>query len=63
MIILKLTGVFEIHVHSKMIILNKTDDFELYVEYKVMKLQLSFKILCFQVFSKDRGIFRTQSNI
>ena len=51
MIILKLTGDFERHIRFKMIILNV---FELHVQFKVMKLQLSiqrnYKIFCFLVF-------------
>ena len=68
MIILKLTDVFEIHVHFKMIILKRDQMFfDLHVQFKVMKLQLTiqrnYKIFYFQVFPKDRGIFRTHPNI
>ena len=66
MIILKLTDVFEIQVHYKVITYNintRADAFELHIQFKVMKLQLSiqrnYKILYFQVFPKDRGVFRT----
>ena len=45
----------------------RTDAFEFHVQYKVMKLQLSiqknYKIFYFQVFPKDRVVFRTHSNI
>ena len=44
----------------------KTDVIEFYGQFKIMKLQLSIqrncKVFCFQVFSKGRGAFRTQSN-
>ena len=60
MIILKLTGVFD-HIRKK------RDIFQLHVQYRVLKLQLSiqrnYNIFFFQVFLKDRSVFRTQSNI
>ena len=49
MIILTLTGVFEIHVYFKI-------DHELHVQYKAMKLQLSIqritKFIVFKYFQK-----------
>ena len=67
MIIVKLTDVFEIHVHFKIIILKREQMFWIHVQYEVMKLQLSiqinYKIFCFQLFLKDRGVFKTHSNI
>ena len=45
----------------------RADVFQLDIKLKVMKLKLSIqrnnKIFCFQGFSKDRDIFRTQSSI
>ena len=45
----------------------RTDSLELHVQFKVMKLQSSiqryYKTFYFQVFPKDRGVFRTHSNI
>ena len=39
---------------------SRTDVFELYIQFKVIKLQLSvqrnYKVFCFQVFSKDRCV-------
>ena len=43
-----------------------TDAFELHTQFKVMKLQMIIQrnyIFCFQVFPKDRGVFRSHSNI
>ena len=45
MIILKFTGVFEIRVHSKMIIL------------KWEQMFLNYTLFCFQVFPKGRGVY------
>ena len=63
----KLTGVFEMHIHFKMIILKQEQIFKLHVQFEVMKLQLNiqinYKIFCFQLFPKDKGVFRTQSSI
>ena len=45
----------------------RTDAFDLHVKFKVMKLRLSiqinYKIFYFPVFPKDRGVFRTHSEI
>ena len=40
----KLTAVFEMHIHSKMIILKQEQIFKLHIQYEVMKLLLNIKI-------------------
>ena len=60
-IILKLTGAFEIHVHFEMIL--KRELMFLNYTFNLRGTQRNYKIFCFQIFSKDRDVFRTQSNI
>ena len=54
----KLTAVFEMHIHSKMIILKQEQIFKLHIQYEVMKLLLNIKIkkllqnLLFSIISK-----------
>ena len=58
MIMSKLTAVFEMHIHSKMIILKQEQIFKLHIQYEVMKLLLNIKIkkllqnLLFSIISK-----------